>query len=65
MMGDAVLRGKEVDSSNVKGVFLADLTAKGWRYFCTHHKKFFVSSKLWVSDGRSLKQNRNVMPVQP
>jgi hypothetical protein len=39
-----------VASSKVKGVFLADLTAKGLRCFCTCHEKAFLSSKLCVPD---------------
>jgi hypothetical protein len=39
---------REVASSKVKGMFLADLPAKGLRCFCTHHEKVFVFSKLWI-----------------
>jgi hypothetical protein len=48
MMGDVVMRGKRTHP-NVKGVFPADLTAKGLRSFGTHHEKAFLSSKQWVS----------------
>jgi hypothetical protein len=37
---------REVASSKVKGVFLADLTAKGLRCFFTYLEKVFLSSKL-------------------
>jgi hypothetical protein len=41
---------REVASSNVNGVFLADGTAKGLMCFDTHHKKLFLSSTVWVPD---------------
>jgi hypothetical protein len=34
----------------VKRVSLADLTAKSWRCFSTHHEKVFLTSQLWVPD---------------
>jgi hypothetical protein len=42
--------GMEIASTNVKGVFLAYGTAKALRWFCTHCKKHFLSSKMWVPD---------------
>jgi hypothetical protein len=41
---------REVASSNVNGVFLADGTAKGLGCFCIHHEKPFESSTQWVPD---------------
>jgi hypothetical protein len=41
---------REVASSKVKGVFLADLSVKDFRCFCTHQEKAFLSSKMWVPD---------------
>jgi nitrite reductase/ring-hydroxylating ferredoxin subunit len=41
---------REIASSNVKGVFLADGRAMGLRQFCTHHKEHFLKSKLWEPD---------------
>jgi hypothetical protein len=41
---------REIASSNVKGVLLADGSAMGLRQFCTHHNEHFLRSKLWVPD---------------
>jgi hypothetical protein len=41
---------REIPSSNVEGVFLADGTAKALRCFCTYHQKHFLISKMRVPD---------------
>jgi hypothetical protein len=57
--------GREIASSNVKGVFLADGTAKAMRCLCTHSQKHFLSSKCTFQSGRSLEQDTNVIPLEP
>jgi hypothetical protein len=41
-------------SSNVKGIFLADGTAKTLKCLCTHHQKHFIPSKCGFHIGSSL-----------
>jgi hypothetical protein len=57
---------REVASSYLKGLFLADGSAKGVRHFCTHHKKkHFCCPKCGFPIGSSWKQQRNIIPVPP
>jgi hypothetical protein len=39
---------REISSSNVKGVLMADVTATGLWCYCPYHKNHFFSSKMWV-----------------
>jgi hypothetical protein len=40
---------REIASSSIKGVLMADGTANSLRYYCTCQKKHF-STKIWVPD---------------
>jgi hypothetical protein len=54
---------REVASCNVKGVFLADGTAKGLRRFCTHHKKTRLVVQNVGSRLGALVNRREIKPL--
>jgi hypothetical protein len=41
---------REIASSSMKGVLMADGTANSLRCYCICHKKHFLSTKIWVPD---------------
>jgi hypothetical protein len=53
---------REIASSNVKGVFLADGCAKALRHFVLTSKKHILLSKIWVLDWEILETGEKYHP---
>jgi hypothetical protein len=53
---------REIASSSIKGVLMAERTANSLRYYCTCHKKYFLLTKIWVPDWEFFGIGQNFHP---